>query len=360
MTPNSEMYNAAMEKLGKLVEQGKAGAANVINHVINNQPQDRIVKVSGTTFEANQDKKVIEVITPDGTRQGLHRNALTQMASTADIPLKFVDSLKDEKEEWGRELLAHNLSEVYHKRFAKKRYLARSVNQEIRGWLSDSYRRLDSRPIVEAFAAEAMKLGANPYQGIVTDTKLSIQALMPKLYEPISGEVVAYGLGLENSDFGNGALSLRVFILRLICTNGAIAEDMMRQVHLGRRLDDNMSYSQRTYELDTQTTVSAIRDIVKGQLSAENLERRVNAVRAAGENEVSPKTAAERLKKMLNKSEAEAAISAFNSPDVLNLPPGNSEWRLSNAISWIAGQTEDQERKLELQRFAGSVLPVAA
>jgi hypothetical protein len=34
-------------------------------------------------------------------------------------------------------------------------------------------------------------------------------------------------------------------------------------------------------------------------------------------------------------------------------------WRLSNAISWVAGQTDDPERKLDLQKIAGSVLPEA-
>jgi hypothetical protein len=35
-------------------------------------------------------------------------------------------------------------------------------------------------------------------------------------------------------------------------------------------------------------------------------------------------------------------------------------WRLSNAISWIAGQTKDAERKLDLMKIAGDVLPKAA
>jgi hypothetical protein len=48
---------------------------------------------------------------------------------------------------------------------------------------------------------------------------------------------------------------------------------------------------------------------------------------------------------------------AYNSPDTYNLPAGNTTWRLSNAISWIAGKTEDSERKLELMKLAGEVLP---
>ena len=51
-----------------------------------------------------------------------------------------------------------------------------------------------------------------------------------------------------------------------------------------------------------------------------------------------------------------AVEDAFESEDVINLPAGKSVWRASNAISWIAGRTEDPDRKLELERIAGEVL----
>ena len=112
--------------------------------------------------------------------------------------------------------------------------------------------------MVEAFATAVQEKGALPYEGYVTDTKIAIQAIMPEVYEPVPGEVVAYGLSLENSDFGNGALSVRAYLLRIWCSNLAITQEEMRQVHLGKRLDESMIYSERTYELDAQATVSAL------------------------------------------------------------------------------------------------------
>ena len=142
--------------------------------------------------------------------QTLHRNAICQMAQTTDMPVKFLDSLQAVAEPWGRELLAYSLQTVFNRRFQNKRYLLRSLQQEVRGFLSDSYRRIDSRPVVEAFATAVQEKGALPYEGYVTNTKIAIQAIMPEVYEPVPGEVVAYGLSLENSDFGNGALSVRL------------------------------------------------------------------------------------------------------------------------------------------------------
>jgi len=43
-------------------------------------------------------------------------------------------------------------------------------------------------------------------------------------------------------------------------------------------------------------------------------------------------------------------------PDVELLPAGNTSWRLSNAVSWLAGQVEDGERRLELEKVAGQLV----
>jgi hypothetical protein len=353
-------------KLGELITKGAAQAANVIDHVMNNQPADHLPKAGSLRFLPNHEGQSITLEMPVGSLHGgigevrgfnLHRNAIHQMAGITDMPIKFIDSLREQKGDWARDLLAHNLQTVFHERFAAKRYLTRTLSGEVRGFLSDQYRRIDSRPIVEAFATAVQAKGAMPYAGYVTDTKIAIQAVFPEVYEPIPGEVMAYGLSLENSDFGAGALSIRAYLLRIWCTNMAITDETMRQVHLGRRLDENMVYSQKTYELDSETTVSALKDVIAVQFDAKSLETRMDAVRVANEQEVSPAAAKERLKKLLSKGEAEKASAAFESADTFNLPAGSTTWRLSNAISWIAGSTEDTERKLDLMRIAGAVLP---
>ncbi len=263
MLATAESKNQAVSKLESLIERGRSRAASVIDHVMRHQPTDRLVRGDALQFRAAENLPEILITLPDREQekvdQTLHRNAIYQMAQTTDMPVKFLDSLQAVAEPWGRELLAHNLQTVFNRRFQKKRYLLRSLQQEVRGFLSDSYRRIDSRPVVEAFATAVQEKGALPYEGYVTDTKIAIQAIMPEVYEPVPGEVVAYGLSLENSDFGNGALSVRAYLLRIWCSNLAITQEEMRQVHLGKRLDESMIYSERTYELDAQATVSALK-----------------------------------------------------------------------------------------------------
>lgn len=359
-----ESKTAAASKLEQLIARGRKTASDVVDHVMNHQPSDRLARGADITFKPEQESRSISVEYLDpstGTiQQRLHRNAIQQMAQTTDVPIKFIDALLQTEDPWGRELLAHNLRTIFENRLAKGRYLLRSVNGELRGFLSDRYRRLDSRPIVEAFATAVQAKGALPYDGYVTDTKIALQAIMPEVYEPIPGEMVAYGLSLENSDFGNGALSVRAYLLRIWCSNLAITQEEMRQIHLGKRLDDSVLYSNRTYELDAQATVSALKDVIGGQLNADALSRRMESIRAANDRAVDPKHARESLKKQMLKSEVEDVIDAYNSADTYNLPAGHTTWRLSNAISWIAGQTEDAERKLDLMKIAGEILPKVA
>ena len=96
--------------------------------------------------------------------------------------------------------------------------------------------------------------------------------------------MIAFGLNYETSDFGDGALTVGLFMLRMICTNLASAEDMLRQVHLGKRLAENLEFSEKTYRLDTQTMASAVGDIVGNVLAPATTERYCEAIKAANPN----------------------------------------------------------------------------
>jgi hypothetical protein len=339
----------AITKLNRLIEDGRQNAGQVIEHVMSHQPADYIVRANALQFSGNGGLKVAL----NDAEFGVHRFALSQIAETANLPVKFLDSLTST--EWGRALIAHNLSQIFQHRDAK-RHLVRTLNGEVRGFLSDSYRRLDSRPIIEAFVTGVQRLGALPYKGIATDTKVCIQAILPDVFDAIPGEVIAFVLSLENSDFGNGALSLRVGALRIWCDNLAVFEENMRQIHLGRRLDENIVFSQKTYVLDTKTTVSALEDIINAQLNREGLKRRMELLAVNATKAVDPQAAMRMLKDALGVGQAQAVIDAYKSADIEMLPAGNNAWRLSNAISWVGGKETDGEKKLELLKLAGRVL----
>src|SRR5207253_856007 len=91
-------------------------------------------------------------------------------------------------------------------------------------------------------------------------------------------------------------------------------------------------------------------------LGPEAIEKMVSQVRAANATELDPDKALATLKKNVSKDQEQKIRDKFNSTDVELLPPGNTAWRFSNAISWLAGQVDDADEKLDLQRLAGQVV----
>ena len=195
-----------------------------------------------------------------------------------------------------------------------------------------------------------------PIDGHATDTRVAVKAILPYVFEPVPGEALAIGVEWGNSDFGCGKHATRAFLFRLWCLNGATMEDALAQVHLGGKIGDDVELSQRTYELDTRTQVSALRDVVRGVLAPAKVDTLLAAIKQAHEKQVEWRNVGPALAKKLLKGELAEAKAMFEGDDVVNLPPVKSMWRASNAISWIAGKTEDVDRKLELQRLAGELV----
>jgi hypothetical protein len=85
------------------------------------------------------------------------------------------------------------------------------------------------------------------------------------------------------------------------------------------------------------------------------------AVEEAANTEIKePGKYLEKLKSTLTKGERELITARYNTPDVQLLPPGNTTWRMSNAISLFAQEVLDVERKMELMKIAGSIIPALA
>jgi hypothetical protein len=104
---------------------------------------------------------------------------------------------------------------------------------------------------------------------------------------------------------------------------------------------------------------SAINDVAGHVLGSGAVNNYLGLVKKANEDKIEPAQIQAWVKKNLTKAESIASITKFNSPDVELLPPGQTKWRWSNALSWLANETEDEHRKLELQEYAGGLLKAA-
>lgn len=359
----------ARQKMEEKIERGKKHAGALLDHIENNVPQDDVVK--GPAFEFTTGPGHVLIGWP-GLEEGpfeLHPNALGQLAERTKININYLRELqtqsmaKDEKGEeagvWARALLVHTLTKFArnHPNFARKKFLVRTVNGETRGILSDQYRRLDSRPLLHTFANEASAVGAVPVEATITDTRAALKVFLPYVFEPVPNEVMCVGAEWFNSDYGNGKFGLRMILWRLWCTNFCTGEDSLSQVHLGGKLSEDISFSKETYELDTKTQVSATKDVMASLLHPDKVHQLLDAVRAANEEKVAWTRARGILTKYLGKKELEDAQEMFeDEEDFTRLPPAKSLFKVSNICSWFAQRQGSPDKKLELERAAGSIL----
>ncbi len=355
-TAVSEAGKHFQQKLEQMIHVAVPRVTNVIEQVQNDVPNDAIVYGKKLKFSAGENGIRLLLPQDDDNVLDIHDHAFYQICDRPKIKnLSTVMRELRSRGQWGKELVAENLTEIYG-HFNGDRFLTRTVRGELRGFLSDQFRRLDSRPLLEAFVGAIARYGARPVDGFALQTKMNVRAILPLIFEPFPGEIMAFGAQLSDSDFGDGKLSVSGFVIRMVCTNLATTEDVLSQIHLGRRLSDSVTFSQHTLELDTQAMASAIDDVAGHVLGSGAINNYVGLVKKANEDKIEPSQIQSWVKKNLTKGESEAAVQKFKSADVELLPPGQTKWRWSNALSWLANETQDEHRKLELQEFAGGIL----
>lgn len=359
---------------------GKQDAERFRSELEAQRPRDFLANTEDLDFSIDNGKLL--VINKNDTFC-LHRHAVQQMVSrtgilTGGVAEKMMDA-QTKGEKWGQELLLMNLRIMFQKT-ERERVLMRSVpaheggRLEVRGFLSDRYRRLDTKPVFERFADTAMnEFGAVPCRihdherrfnaTYFHDTKVGFSMFLPQVFEPVENEVMIVGLMIQNSDFGAGALTVSMIVIRCWCTNLAISRDELRKVHLGTRLAEDIHFSQETYAADTKTMGLAVRDMVRNLFGPAHVNNYMDTIRRANEEKIDPKKLFAELRAggHILKGEAEEIGKLFNEPDIQLMPAGQTLWRASNAISLFANKIENErrERAVELREVAGLVIDKA-
>lgn len=369
MTHQQGLNEVVMNKVQRMIDGKAVGVQATMERLVNEGKiaQDYIAPLGVNlkindhapviTFNGEGDKLAMNL--PDG-QFSLHDNAIGQLADRLGVPQRYLRTLAG-GEAWGRQLAATVLNE--HSGWTQRsRVLVRTVGQQVRGVLSDSYRRLNSVEILTAFVQEAAGQGAVIADAYMSDTKVWAETILPQpLVIPTrnNGDVVIFmGARFSTSDYGDGAVDMRAFLLNGACLNGMVRESVMKQVHLGSKLPDNLQLSQQTYELDTRTTVSAVRDLTSGLFSRDNIQRKAYEIQGASEMEVDFEHELKRLTKDggLLKAEGKEVekILMRNNPDD-GVQGGATLWKLTQAITAHARELSP-ERSRELHEISGALM----
>ncbi len=362
------LNEVVMNRVQNMIDGKAVGVKATMERLINEGKiaQDYIAPI-GVNLKSKQHNPVVTfngdghlmMNLPDG-QFTMHDNAIGQLADRMGIPQRYLRSLAS-GEPWAIMLAAHLLNQ--HSDWTQRsRVLVRTVGQQVRGVLSDSYRRLNSVEILTAFVQEAAGQGAVISDAYMTDTKVWAETILPTpLTVPTknNGDVIIFaGARFSTSDYGDGAVDMRAFLLNGACLNGMVRESVMKQVHLGSKLPDNLALSNETYRLDTQTTVSAVKDLTKGLFSRDNLMQKALEIQGASEVEVDFTQELRRLTRDggLLKSEGQEVekILMRNNPDD-GVQGGATLWKLTQAITAHARDLSP-ERSRELHEISGQLI----
>ena len=317
------------------------------------QPTDSFIEVEEISSQP------LTMNMPDG-QFSLHDNAIGQLAERMGIPQRYLRSLAS-GEPWAIALAAHLLNQ--HSDWTQRsRVLVRTVGQQVRGVLSDSYRRLNSVEILTAFVQEAAGQGAVISDAYMNDTKVWAETILPTPIEipTVKNGIVTIfaGARFSTSDYGDGAVDMRAFLLNGACLNGMVRESVMKQVHLGSKLPDNLKLSNKTYELDTKTTVSAVKDLTKGLFSKDNLMQKAVEIQGASEIDVDFEHELKRLTSngglLKQESKEVEKILMRNDPND-GVQGGATLWKLTQAITAHARELTP-ERSRELHELSGQLM----
>ena len=222
--------------------------------------------------------------------------------------------------------------------------------------LSEKYRRLDNYDLAQNILPMLNEADATVESCEITDNKIYIKAITHKVQSEVKkGDVVSAGLIISNSETGHGSLSIKPLVYRLVCSNGAIADDYsMRKYHAGKATDMmQIEFSKDTLRAEDKAFWLTVRDLVKFTLNETTFEKIVATMRESTEKTIqAPDKAIELVTKKYSMSESESG-------GVLqHLIKGGdlTSWGLGNAVTRMAQDVSSYDRSTELEAIGFEIM----
>lgn len=281
--------------------------------------------------------------------------ASRQISEFTGIPAKYWDRMAAE----APALLADNVRHWFSAN-PSARLLRTHLNgsSKLRAFLSNRYRQIDNIDLSEIVLPLLMQPGWTIASAEITETRMYIQAVSERVTAEVKkGDVVQAGVVISNSEVGAGAVSVRPMVYRLVCTNGLISGDTLRQNHVGRGFGDdslNDYFSDETKRLDDKAFAAKVRDVVTASVDFAKFERLVARLTRSAETQLpgDPAQLVEVTANRLGLTDDERGSVLRN----LTLGGDLSLWGLVNAVTEVANTHESYDRAIELERLGSDVL----
>lgn len=350
---------------------GAAKRGALFLEVGRNAIHDRLAVPSFLLFAPDGPGKVSVKV--EGKWLEIHDHALDQLCSKASpsLPIRFVDNLRAKKDVWADGLVCTNLNKLYGNAKPES-YLLRSVNDVLRGFLSNRYAlHLSTDPLLHRFDSYAIELGAKPIGATWSDVRVNLEVALPFVYQPFADQHLLIGLSFFNSDYGAGTFTVSPSILDIDRNYSMVVPtdslESIKKIHLGPLLtenDLNRVTSDRALRVDYN--VGRMRMTMARNLSKTYCEAVCRAVAKARDTEttwgaIKKKLFGSLLKEEL--AELEKSLKERNArlprieldADGLPIP---TNWWAASAVAQLADTMTDPDRKIDLQHTAGQFISI--
>lgn len=281
--------------------------------------------------------------------------AHNQVATRIEVPTKYYDRMLAE----APALLANNVNHWLHA--TPEPRMIRLLDGRMRAFLSNRYNRIENEEIAQVVLPELATVeGMEIISCAITERRMYIKAVFTKIEgEVAKGDVVQSGVVISNSEVGQGAVSIKPFVYRLVCLNGMIAEDSKYTArHVGGKIDAD----ERIREMLTDETVQAddraillkVRDVLRGSFDEARFAERLQVMRAAadGQRLEAPVAAIKLLGKKLGITEGEQNSVLKHLIEGADL----TRWGVLNAVTRTAQDADNYDRATELETIGGNIL----
>ena len=289
---------------------------------------------------------------------GINDIAHSQIGQHLEIPARYYERMRTESPE----LLSQNINHWLHNRTPERRML-RTLDGNLRAFLSAKYRRIDNMEIAETVLPIISRMeGAKVESCQITEQKMYIKVVNPRITTEVrKGDIVQAGIVISNSEVGMGSVSISPLIYRLVCSNGMIAAQQVRKNHVGRLNDADVDMSifrDETIEADDRAFLMKVQDAVNAAVDQTVFEKIVQQMRDATEAKIEAAT----VPKVVELASKQFHISQFESEGVLGHLIGGGDlslYGMANAVTRYAQDVNSYDRSTELEQIGYSILTVA-
>jgi len=235
----------------------------------------------------------------------------------------------------------------------------------VRAIVSDRFRPLDHRQLLEAVLPTLHEQGVQVLSSELTDNRLYVKAVNQRITGEVKvGETVMAGIVISNSEVGLGALTIQPLVYTLRCTNGLIIEDTsLRRHHVGKRHDasDAIQHllSDETRSADDRAFFLRVRDITRSALDEALFRQQVSRLSLAASQPL-PAGQEERVVEITAKRHHLTAAEGTGILAHLRAGGDFSLWGLSSAVTRYAQDVSSYDRSIDLEKIGGLVVGQAS